>query len=108
MYFESHPVHVNVLCTCICFVFYTCLFVHCCELDFIYAMAIFNSQKCMYVNGILTQLPDLMRVIGHSCHFINEDLNIDFFLRKVRGRPFDSWGGGLWFFCEKKDCSANF
>ena len=27
-----------------------------------------------------------------------------------RGRPFDSWGegGGLWLFCEKKDCSANF
>ena len=25
----------------------------------------------------------------------------------LRGRPFDSWGG-LWFFSEKKDCSANF
>ena len=25
----------------------------------------------------------------------------------LRGRPFDSWGG-LWFYCEKKDCSANF
>ena len=80
MYFESHPVHVNVLC--ICFVFHTCLFVHCYELDFIYAMAIFNLQTCMYANGILTQLPDLMRVIGHSCHFINEDLNIDFFSQK--------------------------
>ena len=21
---------------------------------------------------------------------------------ELRGRPFDSWGGGLWFFCEKK------
>ena len=21
---------------------------------------------------------------------------------KFRGRPFDSWGGGLWFLCEKK------
>ena len=29
------------------------------------------------------------------------------FVIPVRGRPFDSWGG-LWFFCEKKDCSANF
>ena len=36
----------------------------------------------MYVNGILTQLQDLMRFIGHSCHFINEDFNIDFFSQK--------------------------
>ena len=26
----------------------------------------------------------------------------------VKGQPFDSWGGGAMFFCEKKDCSANF
>ena len=26
----------------------------------------------------------------------------------LRGRPFDSWGGGAMVFCEKKNCSANF
>ena len=52
---------------------------HCCELDFINAMAMFNLQTCMYAKGISTQLPDLLRVIGHSFHFINEDLNIEFF-----------------------------
>ena len=64
MYFESHLVHVNV--PCICFVFYTCLFVHCCELDFIYARAIFNLQTCVYANGSLLASP--------ICYIVNPEM----------------------------------
>ena len=40
--------------------------------------------------------------MSHIQSALQEDLKC-----VLMGRPFDSWGG-LWFFCEKKDCSANF
>ena len=57
----------------------------------------------------------------HSCGFIFHDWSIYrlspkseplfdkyFFKDTIRGRPFDSWGGGLWFFVKKRLLSKFF
>ena len=54
-------------------------------------------------------LHTLITTIGINCYNYYFQGIPTVIMNILRGRPFDSWGGGgLWFFCEKKDCSANF